>query len=252
MAPLPLLRLTDPTVQAVPLGHRGPRGLILLHLKSEGGAAAAELAELLGCSLNAVRHHLKELEAEGVVGYDRTPKGVGAPAHTYRLTEAGHDLFPERYARTVVDLLDHVVSAEGRQVAVAFLEEQYDALEQRLAAATQGLAGRARGEAVARVLMAEGYLATWDDSEPEGGLLVEHHCPHRLVAERFPEVCAAEERVLSTVFGVPVERRSRIAGGCGTCSYKIRDSRIEDRDSRMNDHSPSNLQSRVANLEETS
>ena len=55
----------------------------------------------------------------------------------------------------------------------------------------------------------------------EGGLLTEHNCPHRLIAERFPEVCVAEERFLTQVFGVPIERRSRIADGCGTCSYRV-------------------------------
>ncbi len=226
MAPLSFLRLAEPAAQGAPVGHRGPRGLILLHLKTQGGATAAELGEMLGCSLNAVRHHLKELEAEGVVGYDRTPKGVGAPAHTYRLTEFGHRLFPDRYARTVVELLEHVVEAEGRDAAVALLEQQYDALGERLAAATRGLSGKARGEAVARLLSEEGYLAVWE-GEGQAGVLTEHHCPHRLVAERFPEVCAAEERVLSEAFGVTVGRRSRIAGGCGTCKYEIRDASDE-------------------------
>jgi DeoR family suf operon transcriptional repressor len=219
MTPLRLLRLADPAIQAVPPGHRGPRGLILLHLKSATGATAGELAEVLECSLNAVRHHLKELEAEGVIGYDRTPKGVGAPAHTYRLTEAGHALFPERYARTVLDLLEHVVEAEGREAVVELLERQYDDLAERLEGETRGLEGRRRGEAIARILTREGYLATWDE-EQGTGVLTEHHCPHQALAERFPEICAAEERTLSRALGVAVERRSRIAGGCGTCSYR--------------------------------
>lgn len=229
MAPLSSLRLAESTAESAPVGHRGPRGLILLHIKAEGGATAGELAEALGCSLNAVRHHLKELEAEGVIGYDRTLKGVGAPAHTWRLTERGHRLFPDRYARTVVELLEHVVEAEGREAAVALLEQQYDALAGRLAAATRGLEGRERGEAVARLLSDEGYLAIWQ-GDGSDGVLTEHHCPHRLVAERFPEVCAAEERVLSGAFGVTVDRRSRIAGGCGTCSYEIRDAGCDMRE----------------------
>lgn len=229
MAPLTSLRMADPAAESAPVGHRGPRGLILLHLKAEGGATAGELSEALGCSLNAVRHHLKELEAEGVIGYDRTPKGVGAPAHTWRLTDRGHRLFPDRYGRTVVELLEHVVETEGREAAVALLKQQYAVLAERLAAATRGLEGRARGEAVARLLSEEGYLAAWQGND-RGGVLTEHHCPHRLVAERFPEICAAEERVLSEAFGVTVDRRSRIAGGCGTCSYEIRDSRSEMRD----------------------
>lgn len=203
-----------------PTGHKGPRGEILLLLKQAGGATAGTLAEEMECSLNAVRHHLKELEAEGLVSYDRTPKGVGAPSHTYRLTAAGHALFPDRYARTVAELLDHVVATSGREAAVALLEQQYQVLAARLDAETRGMNTVQRGMYVARVLESEGYMATWSSAAAEG-LLTEYNCPHRLIAERFPEICEAEERFLSQVFDRPVERQSRIAGGCGTCSYRI-------------------------------
>ena len=122
-----------------PVGHRGPRGAILLHLKRHVGATASDLASELDCSLNAVRHHLRELEAEGAVGYDRTPNGVGAPAHTWRLTPTGHALFPDRYDRTVLELLDHVVATQGREVALQVLERQYQGLATRLAAAAGDL-----------------------------------------------------------------------------------------------------------------
>lgn len=180
----------------------------------------AEVAEELGCSLNAARHHLKELEIEGVVSYDRTPSGVGAPAHVWRLTAAGQRLFPARYEKTLIQLLDRVVAMEGRQAAVSLLEQQYEVLTHRLEIETRGLEPAARGEAIARVLDAEGYMATWAHAA-EGGLLTEHNCPHRLIAERFPEVCEAEERFLTEAFGAPVERRSRIDAGCGTCSYRV-------------------------------
>lgn len=220
MASLPLPRPADAGLPSGPLGHRGPRGAVLLHLKRDGQATAQELSRALGYSLNAIRHHLKELEAEGVVVYDREHRGVGAPAHAFRLSAQGHALFPDRYERHVAELLDHVVRTGGREAAVAVLEGQYRALAARVEAETRGAPDAERGRMVARVLEGEGYMATWSE-DGEGGLLTEHNCPHRLVAERFPEVCAAEERFLAQVFGVPVERRSRIAGGCGTCSYRV-------------------------------
>lgn len=220
MTSLANYRASDAVPASGPLGHRGPRGAILLHLKRTGQATAGELGQALGCSLNAIRHHLKELEVEGVVVFDRAQRAVGAPAHSFRLTPQGHALFPDRYERAVADLLDHVVKSEGREAAVRFLETQYEALAARLEVETRDVPSGSRGEAVARVLDAEGYMATWAEAA-EGGLLTEHNCPHRLIAERFPEVCAAEERFLTKVFGVPIERRSRIAGGCGTCSYRV-------------------------------
>ncbi len=210
---------SEPAVPGPP-GHRGPRGEILLCLKREGSATAKDLAAALGVSLNAVRHHLKELESEGVVCYDRAHQGVGAPAHAYRLSSTGHTLFPHRYEQTLADLLDHVVRTEGRGAAVALLEAQYRALAERLQVETAGMTPDERATVIARVLHAEGYMATWADAE-NGGLLTESNCPHRFIAERFPELCDAEEAFLAHVFGGSVERRSRIAGGCGTCTYHV-------------------------------
>ncbi|MGH7419312.1 MAG: helix-turn-helix domain-containing protein, partial [Candidatus Rokuibacteriota bacterium] len=74
--------------------HKGLRGDILLELKRAQPLAARELAARLGVSPNAVRHHLKELEAERLVLYGREQRGVGAPTYAYRLAPAGEALFP--------------------------------------------------------------------------------------------------------------------------------------------------------------
>ena len=62
---LDLSPMSAPVSQSTgPLGHRGPRSEMLLALKRAGQLTAKELASHLGLSLNAVRHHLKELEVE--------------------------------------------------------------------------------------------------------------------------------------------------------------------------------------------
>ncbi len=209
-----------PAAPQAPAGHRGNRAAVLLHLKRQGTATASGIAESLECSLNAVRHHLRELEGEGVVRHERTHHGVGAPVHAYRLSAAGHALFPDRYGATVGHLLDRLVELQGREASVATLRQHFGALGARLCGETAPLGAAERGERIAQSLDAEGFMATWRADEA-GGVLIEHNCPHRLVAERFPEVCAAEEVFLSEAFGVTVERQSRIADGCGTCSYRV-------------------------------
>jgi predicted ArsR family transcriptional regulator len=42
------------------------------------------------------------------------------------------------------------------------------------------------------------------------------------VAERFPEICAAEARLLSQVLGAEVQRERHILNGCSACEYRIR------------------------------
>jgi predicted ArsR family transcriptional regulator len=52
---------------------------VLTQLKRAQPLTARGLAVKLGISLNAVRHHLKELEAEGLVVDRREHRGVVAP-----------------------------------------------------------------------------------------------------------------------------------------------------------------------------
>jgi DeoR family suf operon transcriptional repressor len=158
-----------------PPGQRGPRGEILVELKRAQPLTARDLAGKLGISLNAVRHHIKELEAEGLVAYDRQHRGVGAPAFAYRLSPTGEGLFPRRYEATLLQFLDHIVEREGRGAAVRVLEAHFAGLSQRLRTETAGLAPARRLEVVAQALADEGYMAEAGADAGSIGTLTEHN-----------------------------------------------------------------------------
>lgn len=190
-------------------------------LKGDGGMPARAIAERLGLSMNAVRHHLRALEVAGLVGYTREHRGVGAPAFVYHLTPAGEALFPRRYEAALARLLDHVVAREGREVAVEVLESRYHELAGRLRTVLAGASAEERVHAVTRVLADEGYMPEVRAGTEPGVRLVEHNCPIHQVALRFPEVCEAEARFLADVLEAEVTRDTHIASGCGTCEYQI-------------------------------
>jgi DeoR family suf operon transcriptional repressor len=203
-----------------PPGYRGPRGSLLLELKKAPGLTVRDLTERLGLSLNAVRHHLKELESEGLVEYQRENRGVGAPVFAYRLSEPGEGLFPRRYEETLGRVLDHLERRLGRAAAVAVLEAEFAELADRVRELVAGSEPGGRLEVVARVMAEAGYMAVAEQTEFEGRL-VQHNCAIRTVAERFPEVCAAETRLLTEVLGGPVRRQMHILEGCSACSYTV-------------------------------
>ena len=204
-----------------PLGLKGARGLVLIELKRAYRLTAKELATKLGVSLNAVRHHLKELEADALIEYERQHHGVGAPAFAYRLSAAGEALFPRRYEATLTELLNYVVERDGRAAAVAVLEARYDALARRLQGELAGATPAQRMAAVTRLLSDEGYMAEGTTS-PETGTLIEHNCAIQAVAERFPEICAAEARFLAAALDAKVDRHEHILSGCSACEYRVR------------------------------
>lgn len=60
----------------------------------------------------------------------------------------------------------------------------------------------------------------WEGSA-DGGTLTEHNCAIRSVAERFPEICAAEERFLSAALGASLDLRAHMLDGCSACEYQV-------------------------------
>ena len=208
----------DPSPQLP--SHKGLRGAILLELKRSAPGTAKQLAAALGASTNAIRHHLKELESEGLIAYGREQRGVGAPTFAYRLAPRGEALFPRRYEAAHTLLLERVVARDGRQAAVALFEEHYRELIAGWSAELAEADACGRLELVARLMTEAGYMAEWEEAAGRFRLS-EHNCAMRAVAERFPEVCVAEENFLRQALGAQVERRSHIASGCNACEYTI-------------------------------
>ena len=194
---------------------------MLLALKRAGQLTAKELASHLGLSLNAVRHHLKELEAEQLVVYERQHRGVGAPVFAYRLSAASESLFPRRYEEALTQLLDQVTLREGRAAAVSMLEARFDVLAAGLRDALAGEPPEHRMEIVTRALADEGYMAEWQASGRDGARLTEHNCAIQAVAERYPEICVAERRFLEEVLSAAVDRKAHILAGCSACEYHV-------------------------------
>jgi DeoR family transcriptional regulator, suf operon transcriptional repressor len=215
-------QLSESTTATLPSGYEGLRGTILLELKKSQGLTAKELATRAGVSLNAVRHHIKELEAERLIAYERLHRGVGAPPFAYRLTTGGHALFPRRYEAALTEVLNQVVELQGRNAAVALLEARYERLTERLQQELRGADSAQKLKAMARLLSDDGYMAEASPAADDGGTLIEHNCAIQAVAERFPEICAAEAKFLAAVLGGEVQREHHILAGCSACEYRVR------------------------------
>ena len=106
--PLPAALPAEP---ALP-GYRGARGAILVELKREPGLTIRGLMRRLGLSANAVRHHLRELEAERLVEHDRARHGVGAPRHAFRLAAASW--ISDKTARELTETYWYLRAVENR------------------------------------------------------------------------------------------------------------------------------------------
>ena len=86
---------------------------ILNYLLKQGQATAQELADLLEISPQAIRRHLKDLEAEELILHQAVQVGMGRPQHYYQLSKQGRDRFPSRYGEFAVSFLDTLTETVG-------------------------------------------------------------------------------------------------------------------------------------------
>jgi len=201
-------------------GHKGLRGDILLELKRLQPLTAKQLADVFGVSANAVRRHLKELEAEGLVVYGREQRGTGAPTYTYRLSPDGEALFPTHSGQALTEILAYVAQQSGRAAVQAMFAQRFRAHAERLRAELADASLEERVAAVVKLLTEQGFMAAWK-VEKDTVMLAEHHCAVRVVAEQFPEICAAEADFLREVLQSELQRDSYIPDGCNACQYSI-------------------------------
>jgi len=204
---------------------------ILQYLLKGGQGTALELAESLDISPQAIRRHLKDLEAEGLIHYQSVQAGMGRPQHIYQLTSLGRDRFPNRYGDFAVSFLDTLAETVGREQVISILQKQWErkAMEYRRLVGAGSLQER-----VAKLMelrKAEGYMAEWypvDDRDSDFNtkgdrfVFMEHNCAISNVAETFPSVCGNELEMFAAVLpDCTIERTHWIIDGEHRCGYLI-------------------------------
>ena len=204
-------------------GFRGMRGDVLVAVKKGQPISAKELAAEFGVTANAVRRHLKELESEGLVHCRREVRGVGGPVLVYSLTEAGEALFPRAYDETLTSVLELVRLQRGADGVVDLFRERWERIAGDAKEQLASLPLAERAQLLAELLTSHGYMAESESGAEKDALIREHNCVLRSVAEKFPEVCVAEEQFLAEFLGAVVERRTHIASGASCCEYCVKE-----------------------------
>jgi DeoR family transcriptional regulator, suf operon transcriptional repressor len=212
----------------VTIGHSTKQDILSRLLRS-GHATALELAEQLAVTPQAIRRHLKDLEAEGLIEYQLATGTMGRPQHAYQLSQAGRDRLPDRHDTFALDLLDTLAETVGPDQMDTILRKQWErkALDYQQQLGSASLAERVAG--LVQLRQAEGYMAECYP-QPEGTdptlaktfILTEYNCAIAQVAESFPKVCDHELEMFALALqDCQVERTHWIVNGEHRCGYLI-------------------------------
>ncbi len=201
---------------------KSTRERILQTLLRQPRRTINELAEAVGINPISVRHHLTNLQMEGLVAAEEERHGVGRPRLVYFLTEAGLEKFPTRYLRLTTRLLAQMketmpapmVSQLFRQIAEDLASEYKDQM--------QGLSMEERLDFVKSMLAEEGFTVEWEKSG-EKYEIHEISCPYYQIGVSHPEVCTVDQALISKMLAVPAEKVQCLLNGGAYCTYVVHD-----------------------------
>jgi predicted ArsR family transcriptional regulator len=205
------------------------RDRVLRVVSQDGPVSIPALVARVGITETAVRRHVENLHAEGLVeAHDATaPRRRGRPAKTWVLTERGHRALASDYDHLAGEALRFLRETGGDAAVQRFAEQRAAGLEQEMADRldSSGAEPARRAEALVEALSADGYAATarpvGDPVAPgplTGIQICQGHCPVQHVAAEFPELCEAETEAFSRLLGVHVQRLATLAQGDHVCT----------------------------------
>jgi predicted ArsR family transcriptional regulator len=223
-------------------GERSTRGQVARLILELGPSTAATLGGRLGLTPAAIRRHLDNLIADGMIE-TRTARtygnrGRGRPAKVFVITDAGRSAFEHAYDDLATSALRFLERTYGPQAVAEFARQQVAETERRYQpVVAQASDLTARVHALADALSGDGYAAaagpapaigtgnntTGTSAAPidNGAQICQHHCPVAHVAAEFPQLCEAETEAFGRLLGTPVRRLATIAHGDGICTTHV-------------------------------
>jgi predicted ArsR family transcriptional regulator len=218
---------------------QGTRARIARLILENGPLTAAGLSGRLGLTPAAVRRHLDNLLAEGMIEAREArcygSRGRGRPARLFAITDAGRSAFEHAYDDLAASALRFLAETVGDEAVAEFARRKIADLERRYRPVVDAAPPAERVQALAEALSADGYAAAASvapaavrgsgvkgDGEAGGGeQLCQHHCPVAHVAAEFPQLCEAETEAFGRLLGTPVQRLATISRGDGICTTHV-------------------------------
>ncbi len=199
---------------------KSTREKILKTLAQHPGATVNDLAEAVGINAISVRHHLTNLQAEGLVRAEEERHGVGRPRLIYFLTEAGLEKFPTRYVKLVTRLLGQMKETLPSDVVHELFNKMAEELATDYDDELQGLSLEERLQVMTRLLAREGFTVEWE-KQGASYLIHEISCPYYKVGQDHPEICTMDQALISRMLAIPAEKVQCILSGDKYCTYVV-------------------------------
>jgi len=200
---------------------KSTRERILQTLLLNPNSTISDLAEAVDINAISVRHHLTNLQAEGLIQAQEERHGVGRPRLVYALTDTGAELFPTRYLRLVNQLFTQLKNKLPKKEVEKLLAQIAVEISADEAAKLRTVSMPEKMASIQEFLAREGFLIEWEQNG-NSIRINEISCPFYHISHNHPEICVIDKTIYATLFSTPVEKTQCILNGDHYCSYLIK------------------------------
>ena len=196
---------------------------ILTLLKTDGPTSAATMAERFGVTAMAIRQHLYDLQAEGLVGTEEQAQPVGRPVKLWHLSERANRYFPDAHADLAVGLINAIRTSLGEDAMRTLIAERSQRQKDDYRSLMDGAESLSdKLQRLTEQRSREGYMAAMA-ADAEEFLFIENHCPICSAARSCSGLCAMELEVFRDALGpdCQVDRVDHILAGARRCAYRV-------------------------------
>ena len=186
-----------------------------------------ELAEAVEINPISVRHHLTNLQMEGLIEAEEVRHGVGRPRLVYSLTQDGMERFPTKYLRLTTRLLAQMKETMPAPVVAKLFNQIAEDLASEYSSQIQGLSMEERLEFVKELLAQEGFTVEWEKKGSEYQIH-EISCPYYQIGVAHPEVCTVDQTLISKMLALPANKVQCILDGGSHCTYVVQTAAVKN------------------------
>jgi predicted ArsR family transcriptional regulator len=199
---------------------KSTRDKILQTLLQKPRSTIVTLAEAVGINPISVRHHLTNLQMEGLVKGQEERHGVGRPRLVYVLTDEGMERFPMRYLRLTTRLLAQMKETMPGPVVAKLFNQIAEDLASEYINDVKGLSMEERLDFVKEMLAQEGFIVEWEKKDGQYEIH-EISCPYYQIGVAHPEVCTVDQTLISKMLALPASKVQCILDGGSHCTYIV-------------------------------
>jgi len=202
------------------------RDKILRTLLKKPRSTINSLAEAVGINPISVRHHLTNLQMEGLVEGHEERHGVGRPRLVYILTNEGMERFPTRYMQLTTRLISQMKETMPGPIVAKLFSQIAEDLAGDYAKDMKNLTMEERLDFVQDLLAQEGFTVEWEKKDDQYEIH-EISCPYYQIGIAHPEVCTVDQTLISKMLALPANKVQCILDGGAHCTYVINPSSIK-------------------------